>query len=91
MEAMAALREGHEPPPREAYVRREIRKALGEGHENVAVVCGAWHAPTLKVEEHGAKSDEALSKGLKKRKTSATWIPWTAGRLSRTAPATARA
>ena len=85
-EAMAVLREGYEPPPsearREAYMRREIRKARREGHENVAVVCGAWHAPALQVEEHGVKADEALLKGLKKRKTSATWIPWTYGRLS---------
>jgi hypothetical protein len=85
-EAMAVLREGYEPPPsearREAYMRREIRKARREGHENVAVVCGAWHAPALQVEEHGLKADEALLKGLKKRKTSATWIPWTYGRLS---------
>ena len=86
LEAMAALREGYEPPPREArreaYMRREIRKACREGHENIAVVCGAWHAPALKIEEHSAKSDDALLKGFKKRKTSATWIPWTAGRLS---------
>jgi len=86
MEAMTALREGHEPPVREArreaHMRRETRKALEEGYENVAVVCGAWHAPALKVEDYGARSDEALLKGLKKKKTSATWIPWTAGRLS---------
>ena len=85
-EAMAALREVYEPQPhearREAYMRREIRNALREGHDNVAVVCGAWHAPALQVEEHSVKADEALLKGLKKRKTSATWIPWTAGRLS---------
>jgi hypothetical protein len=86
MEAMAAIREGYEPPlreaRREAFMRREIRKSLKEGHENVAVVCGAWHAPALKVEEHSAKADDALLKGLKKKKTSATWIPWTASRLS---------
>src|SRR5215216_1643724 len=83
---MAVLREGYGLPPsearREAYMRREIRKARREGHENVAVVCGAWHAPALQVEKHGVKADEALLKGLKKRKTSATWIPWTYGRLS---------
>ena len=45
-------------------------------------MCGAWHAPALQAGEHGAKSDDALLKGLKSRKTSATWIPWTAGRLS---------
>jgi hypothetical protein len=86
IEAMAALREDYEPPPREArreaYMRREIRKTLQEGHENIAVVCGAWHAPALYLEGHAVKSDDALLKGLKKRKTSATWIPWTAGRLS---------
>jgi hypothetical protein len=86
MEAMSALREGHEPPPREAhreaYMRREIRKSLKEGHENVAVVCGAWHAPALQIDEHSASADAALLKGLKKKKTSATWIPWTASRLS---------
>jgi hypothetical protein len=85
-EAMATLREGYELPPREArreaHMRREIRRALKEGHENIAVVCGAWHAPALKTEEHSAKSDDALLRGLKRRKTSATWIPWTAGRLS---------
>ena len=86
MEAMAALREGYEPPPREArreaHMRREIRKAIKEGHGNVAVVCGAWHAPALEIEEHSARSDDALLKGLKKKRTSATWIPWTASRLS---------
>jgi hypothetical protein len=86
IEAMAALREDYEPQPREArreaYMRREIRKTLQEGHENIAVVCGAWHAPALYLEGHDVKSDDALLKGLKKRKTSATWIPWTAGRLS---------
>ena len=85
-EAMAALREGYEPPShearREAYMRREIRRAIKEGHEKVAVVCGAWHAPALQPGEHSVKADDALLKGLKRRKTSATWIPWTTGRLS---------
>jgi hypothetical protein len=86
LEAMAALREGYEPPShearREAYMRREIRRAIEEGHENVAVVCGAWHAPALQPGEHNVKSDDALLGGLKRRKTSATWIPWTMDRLS---------
>jgi hypothetical protein len=86
IEAMAALREDYEPPPREArreaYMRREIRKTLQQGHENIAVVCGAWHAPALRLEDHAVKSDDALLKGLKRRKTSATWIPWTTARLS---------
>jgi hypothetical protein len=86
IEAMAALREDYEPPPREArreaYMRREIRKTLQQGHENIAVVCGAWHAPALRLEDYVVKSDDALLKGLKRRKTSATWIPWTTARLS---------
>jgi len=86
IEAMAALRGDYEPPPREArreaYMRREIRKTLQQGHENIAVVCGAWHAPALRLEDHAVKSDDALLKGLKRRKTSATWIPWTTARLS---------
>jgi hypothetical protein len=86
IEAMAALREDYEPPPREArreaYMRREIRKTLQQGHENIVVVCGAWHAPALRLEDHAVKSDDALLKGLKRRKTSATWIPWTTARLS---------
>jgi len=86
LEAMAALREGYDPPPREACreacMRREIRRASREGYENIAVVCGAWHAPALLVEEHGVKSDDALLKGLKRKKTAATWIPWTNSRLS---------
>ena len=86
LEAMSVLREGYESPPREACreanMRREIRKARREGHENVAVVCGAWHAPALRLEGYRAKSDDALLKGLKRRKTAATWIPWTNGRLS---------
>src|SRR5215211_1329874 len=83
---MSALREGYEPPPREArreaYMRHSIRKVRREGHENIAVVCGAWHAPALHLEDHRVKADDALLKGLKRTKTSATWIPWTNGRLS---------
>ena len=86
LEAMTALREDYDSPPhearREAYMRREIRKTRREGHENIAVVCGAWHAPALLVEEHTAKADDEILKGLKRRKTSATWIPWTNSRLS---------
>ena len=32
---------------REAYMRQSIRAAAKQGAENVAVVCGAWHAPAL--------------------------------------------
>ena len=30
---------------REAAMRRAIRTAQEEGHRNISVVCGAWHAP----------------------------------------------
>ena len=51
-EAMAALREAYpdEDPReerREAFMRQSIRAAAKQGAENVAVVCGAWHAPAL--------------------------------------------
>ncbi len=69
---------------REAWMRRTLRAALKEGHERIAVVCGAWHAPAL--QEAGAtgqaKVDDALLKGLAKVKTQAAWVPWSYDRLS---------
>jgi hypothetical protein len=66
---------------REAHMRQAIRKAVKEGHERVAVVCGAWHAPVL--DELGpASADAALLKGLPKRKVALAWVPWTYDRLS---------
>jgi hypothetical protein len=72
-------------PTREAYMRRSIRAAIKEGHERIAVVCGAWHAPELTSEglqRHTIKKDDELIKRLVKRKTTATWIPWTYDLLS---------
>jgi hypothetical protein len=66
---------------REAHMRQAIRRALKEGHERVAVVCGAWHAPAL-AELGPAKPDLTLLKGLSRRKVAVTWIPWTYDRLS---------
>jgi hypothetical protein len=86
-EAMGALRDerpgafGREDALREAWMRQTIRATLKEGHERVAVVCGAWHAPVLGA-LGPAKADAELLKGLPKVKTVATWIPWTAARLS---------
>ena len=66
---------------REACMRRHIRKANKESYNNIAVVCGAWHAPALatlpKVSE-----DNAVLKGLPKVKVATTWAPWTYERLS---------
>lgn len=70
---------------REAHMRRAIRAAAKEGFGKIAVVCGAFHAPALTsdaVQSIGAKADDELLKGLPKRKTAATWIPWTYDRLS---------
>ena len=91
MELMSALREevakldDQSPEPREdlreAYMRQSIRAAEREGFERIAVVCGAWHAPVLQTMPP-AKNDTALLKGLAKVKVSATWVPWTMGRLT---------
>lgn len=84
LEAMTALREGKALGPeearREASMRKILRAAQKE-HGNVAVVCGAWHAPAL-VADVRAKDDDALLKGLPKGKITATWIPWTTSRLA---------
>ncbi len=85
-EAMAVLRE--QPPQgreaaREAWMRRTIRQEIKAGRQEIAVVCGAWHAPALlQTNWPSAKEDDALLKGLPKVKVSATWIPWTYDRLS---------
>jgi hypothetical protein len=86
LEAMQALRTTlplAEPIEalREAHMRQSIRDALKEGFQRIAVVCGAWHTPAL-TDLSDAKADAALLKGLPKLKVSATWIPWTYGRLT---------
>jgi hypothetical protein len=88
MELMSALRDevgklAAEPREdlREAYMRQQIRAAEREGFERIAVVCGAWHAPVLQTMP-AAKVDTALLKGLAKVRVSATWVPWTMGRLT---------
>ena len=92
-DAMAALREAAEPDgntplagrgheaQREAQMRQAIRRATREGHERVAVICGAWHAPAL-ARRGPASADAALLKGLTRRKVTLTWVPWTYDRLS---------
>ncbi|WP_433698949.1 DUF5682 family protein [Nocardiopsis sp. CA-288880] len=87
-DAMAAVRaeSGPEEPRnarREAYMRQTLRATLKQGHERVAVVCGAWHAPALRdLADYPVKDDAALLKGLPKAKVTATWVPWTHGRLA---------
>ncbi|MFJ2029993.1 DUF5682 family protein [Streptosporangium sp. NPDC087985] len=95
-EAMAAVREGHVPDGhgarREAFMRRTIRRAVKDGFERIAVVCGAWHVPALAgTPREGAawgaglptvKADDALLRGLPKVRAEMTWVPWTYGRLA---------
>lgn len=90
LDAMGALREGEsvdDDPSgdlvREAWMRTAIRAAIKEGHADIAVVCGAWHAPVLVPATFPAASaDAARLKGLPKKKVAATWVPWTSGRLA---------
>jgi hypothetical protein len=90
LEAMAEVRRSVPPEEdprelrREAHMRRTIRAAQAEGLGPIAVVCGAWHAPSLAVDGWpSARDDEALLKGLPKAQVTATWVPWTYGRLDR--------
>ncbi|MFD7337062.1 DUF5682 family protein [Streptomyces violascens] len=87
-EAMAVLREtcgdgGHAVDlVREAYMRNQMRSAVREFGDQVAVVCGAWHVPAL-AGKFTVAADRALLKGLPKVKTELTWVPWTHRRLAR--------
>ncbi|MFI1534276.1 DUF5682 family protein [Streptomyces anandii] len=87
-EAMGALREtygsgGHDRDlVREAYMRLQVRAAVREFGEDVAVVCGAWHVPALRRKATVA-ADRSLLKGLPKVRTDMTWVPWTHRRLAR--------
>lgn len=67
---------------REAWMRQTMRDAIKSGATNLAVVCGAWHAPMLDLDRFTKKADADLLKGLPKIKTAATWIPWTYDRLT---------
>jgi hypothetical protein len=91
LELMGALRAEEEQHPgpdhahnllREAAMRTIIRQAQAEGHQNIAIICGAWHAPAL-AQPGDEKADAKLLKGLPKRDVAATWVPWTYDRLSR--------
>jgi hypothetical protein len=66
---------------REAHMRRKLRAAVKEGHERIAVVCGAWHVPAL-LDWPPASRDDRLLRGLPSVKVALTWVPWTYGRLA---------
>ncbi len=86
-EAMQALREAFTKEDdqrellREAWMRKMVRQAEKEMFQNIAVICGAWHAPAL-TNMPKAKEDNDLLKGLPKTRIECTWIPWTYDRLS---------
>ncbi|MEM1320192.1 MAG: DUF5682 family protein [Bacteroidota bacterium] len=68
---------------REAFMRKTIRKAIKDGFENIAVICGAWHSPALhNIAQYKSSTDNALLKGTRKISIKGTWIPWTYDRLS---------
>jgi hypothetical protein len=90
-EAMTELRQHTAPPPpgerlreerREAYMRQTLRTAVKQTGGSVAVVCGAWHAPALTGPLPPASADAAVLRGMPKRKTTLTWVPWTHSRLA---------
>lgn len=88
LDAMRALREDLEVDQvtrrREAAMRRVLRSALRTATGQVAVVCGAWHAPVLVPGTFPTvASDTALLKGLRTTKVAATWVPWTSTRLAK--------
>lgn len=74
-------REDREEQLREAYMRKVIRQAEKEMFPEIAVICGAWHAPAL-INMPSQKVDNDLLKGLPKVKVECTWTPWSYNRLS---------
>ncbi|WP_425308029.1 DUF5682 family protein [Ammonicoccus fulvus] len=91
-DAMAELRAGEQmrrrsaadeltEQRREAHMRKVLRAELRAGHR-VAVVCGAWHAPALTGKLPTAAADNAVLRGMPKRKVKMTWVPWTHSRLA---------
>ncbi|MCB0130540.1 MAG: hypothetical protein KDD78_06820 [Caldilineaceae bacterium] len=67
---------------REAHMRVMMRAALAAGHQRVAVICGAWHAPALADLASFAERDEVLLADLITVATDVAWVPWTYGRLA---------
>lgn len=83
-EAMTAIRDSSEEDPRdlvrEAHMRQVLRQERRR-HDDIAVICGAWHVPAL-ARPVPVKDDTALLKGRRKAKVAFTWVPWTYGRLA---------
>lgn len=82
-EARAAGPVGVDNLRREAAMRRVLRATIKEGHARIAFVCGAFHAPALEPATFPSQAaDNKLLSGLPRVKVTATWAPWTAGRLA---------
>jgi len=86
-EAMSAVRGGWEAgssseAQRGAFMRQTLRKAIAEGHQRIAVVCGAWHVPALSQPLPAATIDTRTLRGLPKVKVGVSWVPWTHRRLA---------
>ncbi|GIF53310.1 hypothetical protein Afe04nite_78490 [Asanoa ferruginea] len=84
-EAMTEVRSGALEDPydllREAHMRTVLRQER-RSHNEIVVVCGAWHVPALRA-KFTAAHDAALLKGGRRRgKVRFTWVPWTYGRLA---------
>ncbi|PHI21335.1 hypothetical protein CEQ90_02750 [Lewinellaceae bacterium SD302] len=90
LEAVKGLRDAYptaadtETLRREAFMRVRLRAAIKAGHERIAVIVGAWHAPALAdLLDYKVTADKALLKGLPKTKVKAAWVPWSYPRLAR--------
>jgi len=86
-EAMTAVRAAEDADDetlrREAAMRRILREVIKQGHDDVVVVCGAYHAPVLHPDAFPSISaDSARLTSLPKVKVATTWAPWTSGRLA---------
>ncbi|MDG4824429.1 DUF5682 family protein [Asanoa sp. WMMD1127] len=84
-EAMTAVRSGALEDPydlvREAHMRTVLRQVRKE-HDQIAVVCGAWHVPALSAKVTAAHDAALLKGGRRRGKVRFTWVPWTYGRLA---------
>ncbi|MEJ8305702.1 DUF5682 family protein [Saccharibacillus sacchari] len=68
---------------REAYMQRQILKAIEAGHDpsKIVVVCGAYHAAALEYPVQGAMNDEELA-AMPSRSSKLTLMPYSYYRLS---------
>ncbi|EIV94602.1 DUF5682 family protein [Frankia sp. QA3] len=81
---MARQAQGRREELREAHLRLEIRAASAEAARRVAVICGAWHVPTLtgRTGRTTVAADRELLRGGRPVRTATTWVPWTHALLS---------